>query len=210
MKNNTHLTDCRIRKPTQRRLAVQYFLRNLLERMERDKVNCIHPFFLSIYSKQDLKEILLWMYGTEGVPLGIDPDLMDKEALLETIGDDYYLLSYELQTAANELAAAVKPTQAALCKIVKQLGLEGHYLMDKLISDWDDYDYSNYRALSFKAGNPVPVYGIFDRDVPEENKYLVTTPPSRLYNTEKEAAEALQALIQKGTLKAGEAKVLML
>jgi hypothetical protein len=104
----------------------------------------------------------------------------------------------------------MKVTPKRVFDTLVQLGLETHYLMQKPIAEWDEYDSANYRALSHKAGNPTPVFGIYDSAVREEDKYFVTTPPTKFFNTEREAMDTLAELIKSGQLKEGEAKVMML
>ncbi|WP_299223855.1 hypothetical protein [uncultured Psychroserpens sp.] len=37
-------------------------------------------------------------------------------------------------------------------EVLSQLGHHTHYLATKPITDWDEYDRSNYRSLRIKAG----------------------------------------------------------
>lgn len=194
---------------TKRRLVVQYFLRKLKQRMETDKVNQMDAVWLNIYTKDDLMDIVKWLY-VPTVPERIKFDEMDKEELLEAIGDDFHILSYEIEQARLELHENTKITPQSVFNILEQLGQESHYLRDKPIAEWDEYDYSNYRVLSHKAGNPIPVFGIYDSSVSEEDKYFVTTPPPKFFTTEEEAIQALSEMIKTGQLKKGEAKVMML
>lgn len=198
-----------LQKKTKRRLAIQYFLRKLKQRMESDKVNTMDAVWLNIYSKEDLMEIIKWLY-VPNVPDWVKFDEMDAEQLLEAIGDDFHILSYEIELASEELAETTKVTPKKVFDTLQQLGLEAHYLMEKIIPEWNEYDYANYRALYQKAGNPLPVYGIFDSSVREEDKYFVTTPPPEYFHTLKDALDELEKLIREGELKEGEAKVMML
>ncbi len=194
---------------TKRRVVVQYFLRRLQQRMESDKVNNIDPIFLNLYNKSELMDIIKWLYAP-AVPDWIQFDEMDEEGLLEAIGDDYHILNYELHKASEELSDSVNISPKAVHNTLQNLGMETHYLMEKVIAEWNEYDYANYRALSLKAGNPFPLYGIFDRSVKEADKYRVTTPPPQFYETEKEAMNALRKMVADGTLQKGKAKIMML
>ena len=198
-----------MQKKTKRRLVVQYFLRRLKLRMEADKVNTMDAVFLSIYTKDELMEIIRWAYAPT-VPQWIQFDQMSEEELLDAIGDDFYILAYEIEQARLDLHQTMKVTPKRVFDTLVQLGLETHYLMQKPIAEWDEYDSANYRALSHKAGNPTPVFGIYDSAVREEDKYIVTTPPPKFFNTEREAMDTLAELIKSGQLKEGEAKVMML
>ena len=198
-----------MQKKTKRRLVVQYFLRKLQQRMEADKVNTMDAVFLSIYTKDELMDIVRWAYAPT-VPQWIKFDQMNEEELLEAIGDEFYILSYEIEQGRLDLHQTMKFTPKRVFDTLVQLGLETHYLMQKPIAEWDEYDSANYRALSHKAGNPTPVFGIYDSAVREEDKYFVTTPPPKFFNTEREAMDTLAELIKSGQLKEGEAKVMML
>ena len=198
-----------MQKKTKRRLVVQYFLRKMQQRMEAEKVNSLDTVFLSIYTKDELMEIIRWAYAPT-VPQWITFDKMSEEELLDAIGDDFYILSYEIEQTRLELHQTMKVTPKRVFDTLQQLGMETHYLMQKPIAEWDEYDSANYRALSHKAGNPSPVFGIYDSAVREEDKYFVTTPPPKFFNTEREAMDTLAELIESGQLKEGEAKVMML
>jgi hypothetical protein len=198
-----------MQKKTKRRLVVQYFLRKLQQRMEADKVNTMDTVFLSIYTKDELMDIIRWSYAPT-VPQWIQYDKMSEEELLNAIGDEFYILSFEIEQARLDLHQTMKVTPKRVFDTLVQLGLETHYLMQKPIAEWDEYDYANYRALSHKAGNPTPVFGIYDSSVNEEDKYFVTTPPPKFFNTEREAMDTLTEMIKSGQLKEGEAKVMML
>lgn len=198
-----------MQKKTKRRLVVQYFLRKMQQSMEADKTNSLDAVWLNIYTKDELMDIIRWAYAPT-VPQWIAFEQMSEQELLNAIGDDFYILTYEIEQARLELHQTMKFTPKRVFDTLQQLGLETHYLMQKPIAEWDEYDSSNNRALSHKAGNPTPVFGIFDSSVNEEDKYIVTTPPLKFYNTEEQANNALLKMIEKGQLKKGDAKVMML
>lgn len=198
-----------MQKKTKRRLVVQYFLRKMQQRMEADKVNSLDAVWLNIYTKDELMDIIRWAYAPT-VPQWITYEQMSEQELLDAIGDDFYILAYEIEQTRLELHQTMKVTPKRVFDTLVQLGLETHYLMQKPIAEWDEYDSANYRALSHKAGNPSPVFGIYDSVVKEEDKYFVTTPPPKFFNTEREAMDTLAELIKSGQLKEGEAKVIML
>jgi hypothetical protein len=199
----------KMQKKTKRRLVMQYFLRKMQQKMDAEKVNSVDAVWLNIYNKDELMDIIRWAYAPT-VPQWITFDKMSEEELLDAIGDDFYILSYEIEQARLELNQTMKVTPKRVFDTLQQLGMETHYLMQKPIAEWDEYDSANYRALSHKAGNPSPVFGIYDSSVREEDKYFVTTPPPKFFNTEREAMDTLAELIESGQLKEGEAKVMML
>lgn len=198
-----------MQKKTKRRLVVQYFLRKMQQKMEADKVNSVDAVWLNIYTKDELMDIIRWAYAPT-VPQWITYEQMSEQELLDVIESDFYILAYEIEQTRLELHQTMKVTPKRVFDTLVQLGLETHYLMQKPIADWDEYDSANYRAISHKAGNPSPVFGIYDSAVEEEDKYFVTTPPPKFFNTEREAMDTLAELIKSGQLKEGEAKVMML
>jgi hypothetical protein len=81
-------------------------------------------------------------------------------------------------------------------------------LATKAVTEWDDYDFSNYRSLSGKAGKTTTIYGIYDSDVKEEDVESVTSYPKRFYETHKKAEEELQYLFSQNLYKIDELHVL--
>ena len=88
------------------------------------------------------------------------------------------------------------------------MGLQTHYLASKSVTDWDEYDFSNYRSLSKRAGKITAIYGIYETDVKEEDVNQVTSQPKRFYETHKKAQEKLEILIAQGKFKKEELHVL--
>lgn len=70
-------------------------------------------------------------------------------------------------------------------ELLDQLGLHTHYLADKPIDSWDEYDYSNYRSLQIKGGKIRRMYAILDY--------------SNSFNSLKEAHVESQRRIDSGT-----------
>lgn len=197
----------KMKTKTKRRLAIQYFLRKLKQRMESDKVNQMDAVWLNIYAKEDLIDIIKWLY-VPTVPEWIKLDEMDEEELLEAIGDDFHILSYEIEQARLELYENTKFTYKSVFDTLHQLGLDNHYLMTKPLAQWDDYDKSNYSTLYQKAGKPTPFYGIFNSTVKEEDKYL--TPPIELHESEFGAQSALFLILATQPVEGTELKIMML
>lgn len=85
-------------------------------------------------------------------------------------------------------------TQEDVCFMLMHLDCEGHYIGQKPIHDWDEYDWSNYRSLKRKATTRIRrVFALFVSSVREEDKYDVESPPSTFYETHEEALEAVPA-----------------
>ncbi len=193
---------------SKKRIIIHYFLRMLQQKMQSDKVETVNPVWLKIYNKEELKGIVKWLF-IQKVPEEMDLDNMDEEELLETIGDEYHMLGYLLYSMDEELKAFENPTPQKVWELLEQLGMETHYLATKVKAHWDEYDLSNYQALARKAGNPIPHYGVYDANVKEEDKYIVTLP-GNLYQSHSEALQFLSELVEKGQFEESELKVMML
>ena len=76
-----------------------------------------------------------------------------------------------------------------------------HYLRDKPVEEWDDYDVSNYYSILYKHGKTRRVFAIYTSDVKEEDKYVVTTQPSFFFDTREEAEEELERCYEQGLNK---------
>jgi hypothetical protein len=191
------------------RIIINYFLRLLLEKMLDDKVaEELDSRWLKIYDKEQLKAIITWLY-LDKVPANIDIENMDNQKLLETIGDEYHLLNYFIEQLAKELSAFKNPTSESVMEILTQLGQETHYLASKPLESWNAYDRSNYQGLCYKAGAAIPVYGVYDADAKEQDKYSFTLP-SKLFSSSREALQHISDLVQSGQFEENELKIMAL
>lgn len=194
---------------SKKRIVINYFLHSLQDKMQwDDNVDAISQKWLKIYNKQELKKMLKWLF-MQKVPKEIDLDTMDEEELLNAIGDEYHILCYLLHEMEQELEAFENPSPQRVWEVLEQLGQETHYLATKVKAHWDEYDRSNYKALAAKAGYPIPLYGVFDADVKEEDKYVVTLPDT-LYKSQDEALQFISEIVEKGQIQENELKVMML
>ena len=175
------------------RLLVQCFMKMLQQRIEKDKVESISPVFGNILSKDELQNIFKWMYP-DRAPETHDFETMDKQDLLEAIADDIHILSYSIEKWKKELEEKITPQK--VYDVLCQLQIETHYLMTKILADWDEYDHSNFKALCRKAGTPMPLYAVFKSSVKEEDKYI-TLPLSQYYQTHWEAQEKIVLLMSE-------------
>lgn len=85
-------------------------------------------------------------------------------------------------------------TQEDVQFMLSHLREETHYLWYKPILEWDEYDFSNFQSLKRQATKRIKrVYALFAESVAEKDKYQVTSPPQKHYDTEEEALEAVPA-----------------
>jgi hypothetical protein len=99
------------------------------------------------------------------------------------------IIEFYCQSTKSEQSNFV---QADVQVLLAHLGKETHYLFNKGIEDWDEYDWSNYRSLEKKATSRiVRKYALYDTDVAEKDKYRVTSPPGYFFSSKEEAEGSL-------------------
>ena len=82
----------------------------------------------------------------------------------------------------------VSLTQEDIVFMLHYLGCHTHYLNQKPMEVWDEYDWNNYASLKRKATSSIKrVFAVFSKTVLENEKYEVTTKPSRYFDTQEEA-----------------------
>lgn len=171
------------------RKRVLHFLEMLEQQFESRKVTEINPIFLTLFSRKELIEIVLWLFTNYDKSMLIEKT--DAE-LLELIGNDTCVLSFVIEQWKNNISAVPKLTQEEVNTFFDEVQLDIHYLRDKPVEQWDDYDVSNYYAILYKRGKTKRVFAIFTSDVNEEDKYAVTTKPTFFFDTKEEAEEELE------------------
>lgn len=191
------------------RLIIQIFLKALQEQMQNRSVVEANPIWLKIFNKDDLKTMVRWLYMNQ-IPERLDIEKMKEEELLDEIADDYHVLSYLLEQREKELECFFKPTPESILLTLDQLGLSTHILMNKPIEKWTKYDTSTYQKLYRKAGMPIPLFGVYDADVKEEDKYFTIPPMSALFEAESEAQKYFKRVITKSKHSKEELKIVML
>ena len=103
-------------------------------------------------------------------------------------GGKYAVLNQYCTTQGDDAEC----TQEDVHYMLQFLGCHSHYLNEKPISTWDEYDISNFNSLKRKATRSIKlVFAHFAESVEEKDKYVVTTPPTVFYTTLEEALEAV-------------------
>lgn len=188
------------------RQVLQRFLTVLLKQLCKQKSEALDFYFEDFFTKDEIIEILKSKFGNN-----VDGHLkvvrLNKEQLLEYLSDMDVLL-YFFDAWATEVQQNKAITPIEVFRTLDQLGLQTHYLASKSVTDWDEYDFSNYRMLSGKAGKITTIYGIYDSDIKEENIEQIDSHPKRFYETYKKAQEELEVLIAQGKFKKEELHVL--
>lgn len=191
------------------RRLIAHFLDSLKKRIENRKVQEVKPIFLKFFSRSQLIEIIKWMYDGPALD-AYDLEKMENEALLEAIGDDMYFLSYTIEKWNEGITATPKMTQTEVHEFFDRFSIGAHYLRDKPVEQWDEYDRSNYYAILYKHGKTRRVFAIYTSDVKEEDKYVVTTQPSFFFDTKEEAEEEMERCYEQGLNKWDSLKVMSL
>ena len=176
------------------RKLVLHFLELLEQQLEIRKVSKINPALLNLFSRKELIEIILWLFTNYDKSM-----LTEKtdEELLKLIGDDANALSFVIEQWKNNISAVPKLTQEEVHSFFDEIQIDPHYLRDKPVEEWDDYDVSNYYSILFKRGRTKRVFAIFTSDVNDEDKYAVTTQPSFFFDTKGEAEADLKRFCEE-------------
>lgn len=170
------------------RKQILYFLESFMANIESIEENNISLEFLTLFSRKELVEIVLWLFTN------YDKSMLSEKTdaeLLKLVGDDANVLSFVIEQWKNNISAVPTIRQEEVNKFFDDLQLETHYLRHKPVLEWDDYDVSNYYSILFKRGKTKRVFAIFTSDVKDRDKYAVTTKPSFFFDTKKEAEEEL-------------------
>jgi hypothetical protein len=188
------------------RLLLMYFIKTLQHSMQNNTSRTINPVFMHILNQEELQDIVKWLYGDK-LSEKDNLNTKSKEALLGLVGDDFHILCFTVQKWHEALKEKV--TYQKVYEVLYQLGLETHYLMIKEIEHWDEYDHSNFKSLSKKAGICEPLYAVFKAATCEEDKYSCA-PLSKYYNSKWEAQVQLSYLLVKEHLEEHQLKIMIL
>lgn len=192
---------------TTTRIVLRHYLSFFESLMELRKVPQITPFFEDFFTRDELITIIKSMFGDIVFE---QHDFTDstKEELLEVISDDVYILKYYLKQWDEDLEAQIALHPVSVWETLNQLGLQTHYLGEKALAYWDTYDKNNYRALQYKAGKIIRVYGIYDISVKKEDVHNVDSPPKRFFEVESQAITFLAEGIEAGMFNEDEVHIL--
>ncbi len=174
------------------RKRILYFLEALMVNLEGHEENQISSELLNLFSRTELMDMVLWLYTN------YDKSMLAAKTdteLLELLHDDVNVLAYVIEQWKENISAVPKLTQDEVNELFEKMPISIHYLRDKPVEQWDDYDVSNYYSLLFKHGKAKRVFAIFTSDVKDEDKYAVTTKPSFFFDTKEEAEAEINNII---------------
>ncbi|WP_298507409.1 hypothetical protein [uncultured Kordia sp.] len=193
-------------------ITTQTVLRHFLSCYEQQLTEKKHPqmssFFENFFSREELLKILDFMFGDIGLQQVEDLDTASHKELLEVIDDELYILRHYINQWEQELSTHDHINPRGVYNTLEQLGHQTHYLGQKDIIIWDEYDISNYMSLQQKAGKITRVYGIYDVSVSQENVYEVDSPPKRFFETVEDAFEMMHSGVENGTFQKDEVHIL--
>lgn len=190
----------------QRRL-IGHFLKMLEKRMENQGIQKINPVFLKYFTRSGLIDIVLWLYTNYDKHFLADKSDLE---LLELIGDDMNVLRFTIHRWNESISSLPTMSQDEVHKFFDAIQIDPHYLRDKPVNEWDEYDVSNYYAILFKHGKTRRVFAIFTSDVEDKDKYAVTTKPSYFFDTKQEAETELKHLVKQKNFKKEDLKIMSL
>lgn len=191
------------------RAVFRHFLQKLRLDLSDPKVVSIDPFFQSFFTTYELRDIVSSMFGVQELE-ELEVDTLNKEKLLDTIGDDAVILNYFLERWEDELIQQSAMNKRSVEDTLFQLNLDTHYLGRKDLDMWDAYDLNNFRSLQVKAGRICRVYGIYDATVEEADADDATSPMQRFFESKELARAAMQEMIVRGPFQEDELHILSL
>ena len=150
---------------------------------------------LSHYTESELREMVKFIYEDKWNTVVLD--LMQHKELKKLILTDFQVLRWTIHQFEQQMIAVPEYSQNEVDNFFKRTQNEIHYLASKPVTEWDTYDFSNYRSLMIKTGVIKKVFAIFTSDVINEQKYEVTTKPTSLFDTKEEAEEELERIAQE-------------
>lgn len=190
-----------------KRRLIGHFLEMLEKRIENRVAPKINPIFLKFFTRTQLIDMALWLYTNYDKSFLADKS--DTE-LLELIGDDINVLSYTIQRWNESITATPTMSQDEVHEFFDAIQIDPHYLRDKPVGQWDEYDVSNYYSILFRHGKTRRVFAIFTSDVEDKDKYAVTTKPSFFFDTKEEAEDELQKILNEKKFKKSDLKIMSL
>ena len=174
------------------RKQILYFLEALLVNLESHEENQISSELSNLFSREECIDMVLWLHSN------YDKRMLAEKTeaeLLELLNDDANILSYVIEQWRNNMNAVPQLTQDKVDALFDKMPVDIHYLRDKPVDEWDDYDVNNYYSLLFKHGKTRRVFAIYTSDVNEKDKYLVTTKPSYFFDTKEEAEAEIENIV---------------
>ena len=122
-----------------------------------------------------------------GHELGLILVELDKH---EDIGyklTDVDILTILVNQWKSDQERCLDPNDDFVRKLNHHLGSFSHYLSEKPVDMWDEFDYSNYKNMARKAGKAQYGFGIFQHDIHHQDIDAIVSKPFRWFSSKEEA-----------------------
>ena len=150
---------------------------------KRVRIN-LYPFKQTAYLLQAFQ-----VAATEQEWSDTDIELVSNQIKELSLDERFKILNAYCLTYADDIKSLSK---SDIHYMLDHLGQHSHYLKDKLLSTWDEYDWSNYDSLKRKATSSIKrVFALFPELVQPDEKYFFESHPTIFYDTLEEALEAI-------------------
>ncbi|MBS3915816.1 MAG: hypothetical protein KG003_15075 [Bacteroidetes bacterium] len=169
-------------------------LKDYLDLLEATKIK-VNDRWVAYFTKQELLSIITSKNHESSFFAG---DIPPYRVFMSNVGTEDRIIAYmlkKLEEVVQQDGIVFETTH--LKEVLSQLGLETHYLAEKRMAEYDEYDISNLRALLRKAGWMYPVWGFFDSDNNRKDQKEITSRPIVFYDTKSEAREILTTLVKE-------------
>lgn len=176
------------------------------QRSEGDLVVPIDPNWKYYVLRPELIAILNLKLGAEVHHLALTGST--SEELLEHIGDERYLIDFFLSIIEKMMNFNEAPSldENLLEVLLNQTGQQTHYLRDKEMTLFDEYDHSNLKSILRKAGWMRKVYGVFDSEAQSDE--TSTDALSVYFDTHSEALFEVSRRVNEENINEHQLKVM--
>lgn len=172
---------------------ILFFLKDLNGVLDIQGKPSVAIELISFFTDSELRLMLHWLYKDIWSKNALG--FMERSELIKLIESDEQLLLWTIYSLEQAMIHTPTYSQKEVTLFFERTQNQNHYLAFKTVDDWDEYDTSNYKSLLIKTGTTKRVYGIFTADVLAEDVYAVSTKPSFLFDTEKEAEQEIEQII---------------
>ena len=126
------------------RKRMLFFLEMLKEYVEKHDANKMSSDLFKLFNRTELIELIKWL-NEDSLVAKNDLEIMETHELIDAIGTDLNLLSFAIQKWKAHLTSRPTMSQDEVHSFFRErMGLSVHYLSDKPVGEWDEYDSSNY------------------------------------------------------------------
>ncbi|MGB0870958.1 MAG: hypothetical protein ACPGSD_15305 [Flavobacteriales bacterium] len=111
---------------------------------------------------------------------------------------DVDILALLIEQWKEDQERCLDPNDDFVKKLNHHLGSFTHYLSEKPVDMWDEYDYSNYQNMVRKAVKAKFGFGIFQHDIHHEDIDAIVSKPFRWFSSEEDARTKRYEMLEDG------------